>query len=229
MPSWPEEFLVARVDISFVMSSWFTRLNENVVRVRFFRYTSKFFLVLMLTFSANSGPIFEKKLLNLSHMSRLFEITLESTIIFSNSFLLLLDLHIIWEIVFHVIFMSFFDWWNRLPEYFIFASRIVGFRMELKTERLFFRAKCWLEFGGHPLNCTYILSLNLMDRSIPDVIHLFFLWRCLWNLTYFTGKYIALAAFICSWPLVTCLSDTFLSWLASCHDQEYVYCLIQNI
>ena len=134
----------------------------SLFRICFLRYMSEFLLVLMVTFSASSGPIFEKKMLNLSHISRLVVITLESTITRFSSFLLLLDLHMICEIVFHVIFISLLYWWHRLPKYVIFASRMVRFRIALNTEILFFMVKYGREFSDNFVYYTYILSLNLI-------------------------------------------------------------------
>ena len=76
-------------------------------------------------------------------MSVLFEMILFSSVSF------LLDLHYDSVGAFHVILISFLYCWNRLSYYmyFIFISRMVRFRMESSTERLFLGATYWPEYG----------------------------------------------------------------------------------
>ena len=137
-----------------------------------------------------------KKSLNLLHIYFLSTIVLDSTTIFSSSFILLLDLHSISEMVFHVMLMSPLYLWNSWLKYVILASRMARFNIPLNTLRLFLRLKYSSVFILHRLHFMYKSSLNFIERIIPKVIHLVLLCLCLWDFTNLSGIYFSFNAII---------------------------------
>ena len=89
------------------------RSKENDINTRLFRKVSYVLFDTGLIWVANFGPIFAKKSLNLLHISSLSLITLESTMISSNVFRFVLDLHMLLDRVCHVFLISFLYWENK--------------------------------------------------------------------------------------------------------------------
>ena len=105
----------------------------------------------------------------------------KSKIILSNPAFLLLDLHMVCDIFLSAssynLYIANIDYRNF---YLYFEN--------CKDREVLLRDKILTAIFKIPFELYIHLSSNVKGRSLPNVIHLFYSWRCLWNLTFLIGS-----------------------------------------